>query len=1116
MNQLTVSYGLISPDYCTSQDAHILPITKILYPDIPGKNYFLTSGRDGSIILHKNTQLSNEPGTAATTIKNDAIRMQVHSDWASDLIHVNMKNSDPSAGDTFISVSHDFSIVLISVNAQLTTWDKKIIGDHDDYIKCIVPIHYEMSNDYELEEQEGGPDNVHDGINNGIVVDEQNNFLFVTGGLDRKIKLWSLSSGPEKMATLLHTFDNAQSNDTGSIYSMSPIIPKYSFDDNQTSRPFDFVAGDCNGDLIFYSCKYRKEVIRIQNAHRTNIKVVRTLDDSTRLISTSSDGVINVWDLNCRHDQTTGALQLPKKIGSWSWDSSIWCVQGTSLDKLYFGDSQGNVMRANLSSYEDAKLTRIFKPDHHHHHHHHHEHEEQNISTTDAKVKKYGGILDIALLPNEKLLFSFCTDSNLNVLDLTNNHFSVNEGGFALTRSSLLTNRRHVITENTKGQMQRWDIVSCELLNTFDSSEGSFDDIVMKYTSKEILSHWCTVSVKVGMLFVKINPKFLKTEIYGSALKDYQVVNNIEINSDERYNLGKIVINSLFNEFISYEVQKDKLLRKKIFSLKKKDLTNSLTLDTGYNSESKKNNKDKKRKSTFKISSTLSIGNTNSSGTPPNSAPATPVMAETIALEEQPLLQSASDKAIDDSLELVQPLPASKKPYFRTQSSGSLLSRKFKSFRSTSGRATTGLNTPEEPKGILPDTPHVINDDSAFPQAINTTQQSKDATPESMLWNHPFKLEQKLSAISSQDLPSNNTHNKLRSSENSRANSTSTLEGNEKKKPEFMPDLLEQIQESYKQQYMNTSSLKYLTKRLPVTKIIKASSCPIIRVKSATLVLVHLWKEGSCGGRVLFSTLLPPSRVDNETVSGGKENSKPPDDEELDLQAVDDDKLGKYDLIDGELGSRLNRRQIFEQLEENLPYWFAKALFRDIKTVEEQPKLNFLIMPWSSVGGSEAAGNENKKKFISASDTTESSGNDSSDSSLGNGNEAVSPSTQQQFHNMLKFGRPKTSEQELNPTDLPRISEANVKLVAPGMIRVKKIKLYVADRFETKTPEMKAKMEPSLWLDLLCRGQVLDNDMTLNTVRTLYWKSQGDIVLEYRRKVHNSPLVHEVNGNEGK
>lgn len=116
-----------------------------------------------------------------------------------------------------------------------------------------------------------------------------------------------------------------------------------------------------------------------------------------------------------------------------------------------------------------------------------------------------------------------------------------------------------------------------------------------------------------------------------------------------------------------------------------------------------------------------------------------------------------------------------------------------------------------------------------------------------------------------------------------------------------------------------------------------------------------------------------------------------------------------------------------------------KALFRDIKTVEEQPKLNFLIMPWSSVGGSEAAGNENKKKFISASDTTESSGNDSSDSSLGNGNEAVSPSTQQQFHNMLKFGRPKTSEQELNPTDLPRISEANVKLVAPGMIRVKKL-----------------------------------------------------------------------------
>ncbi|CAI4050853.1 hypothetical protein SKDZ_15G0690 [Saccharomyces kudriavzevii ZP591] len=1110
MDQLTVSYGLISPDYCTSPDAHILPITKILYPDVPGKDYFLTSGRDGSIILHKNTQLSNGPRSKTTASSNDAIRMQVHSDWASDLIHVNMKNTDTSGGDTFISVSHDFSIVLVSVNAQLTTWEKKIIGDHDDYIKCIVPINYDMLHGYGLDEREGSADADYDDTNNRFAIDDRNYFIFATGGLDRKIKVWCLSNGAEKMVTLLHTFDNAQSDDTGSIYSMSSVVPKYNCGDDETARSFDLVAGDCNGDLIFYSCRDRKEVMRIENAHKTNIKVVRTVNDSSRLISTSSDGVINVWDLNCMRDKTSGAIQVPNKIGSWSWDSSIWCVQGTSLDQLYFGDSRGNVMRANLSSYENAKLSRIFKPDRQHHQHHHHEHEEQKTSSnTDAKVKKYGGILDIALLSNGKLLFSFCTDSNLNELNLTDNHFSVNEGGFALTRSSLLTNRRHVITENTRGQMQRWDIVSCELLNTFDLSEGSFDDIVMKYTSKEILSHWCTVSVKVGMLFVKINPKFLKTEIYGSALNDYEIVNNIEVNSDERYNLGKIVINSLFNDFISYEVQRDKLLRKKIFSLKKKDLSNSLTLDTGYNAESKKNNKDKKRKSTFKLGSTLSIGNTNGSVTPPNSAPATPVMGETIALEEQPLLQFPIDKTMDDSLELVQPVAASKKPYFRTQSSGSLLSRKFKSLRSTSGRATTGLNTPEESKGNLLDSAHVINDESAVLQTNNTTQSSKDATPESVLWNHPFKLEQKLSAISSQELP----NNRLRSAESSRANSTLTLEGSENKNPEFMPDLLEQIQESYRQQYMNTSSLKYLTKRLPVTKIIKASSCPIIKVKSVTLILVHLWKEGSCGGRVLFSTLLPPSRVDSEIVNGGKENSKVPDDEELDLQAVDDDKLGQYDLIDSDLKNRLNRRQIFEQLEENLPYWFAKALFRDIKTVEEQPKLNFLIMPWSVVTRSE---NDDKKKEASASDSAESSGNDSSDSSLGNVNEAVSPSTQQQFHNMLKFGRPKTSEQELNPTDLPKISEANVKLVAPGMIRVKKIKLYVADRFETKTPEMKAKIEPSIWLDLLCRGQVLENDMTLNTVRTLYWKSQGDILLEYRRKVHSSPLVHEVNGNGGK
>lgn len=86
-------------------------------------------------------------------------------------------------------------------------------------------------------------------------------------------------------------------------------------------------------------------------------------------------------------------------------------------------------------------------------------------------------------------------------------------------------------------------------------------------------------------------------------------------------------------------------------------------------------------------------------------------------------------------------------------------------------------------------------------------------------------------------------------------------------------------------------------------------------------------------------------------------------------------------------------------------------------------------------------------------------------------------------------------------TDLPKISESNIKLIAPGMVKVKKIKNYVVDRFESKTPEMKEKLDPSLWLELLCKDQLLDNDMTLSTVRTLFWKSQGEIKIYYRRKV---------------
>ncbi|KAF3990942.1 hypothetical protein FT663_00878 [Candidozyma haemuli var. vulneris] len=78
--------------------------------------------------------------------------------------------------------------------------------------------------------------------------------------------------------------------------------------------------------------------------------------------------------------------------------------------------------------------------------------------------------------------------------------------------------------------------------------------------------------------------------------------------------------------------------------------------------------------------------------------------------------------------------------------------------------------------------------------------------------------------------------------------------------------------------------------------------------------------------------------------------------------------------------------------------------------------------------------------------------------------------------------------------------ESSLKLTSQNMLRVHKVLLYVTEKFESRTLEMKEKKKPAEWLELECRGQILDPNMTLQTIKTKIWKSSSDIELHFRRK----------------
>lgn len=1066
---------------------HILPITKILFTD---NDFYLTISRDGSVILHDSFD----------SLKN--IKLQLHSDWCSDIIQLAPYN--------FITVSNDLSIIWLNVykkfdnnTSTLYKWcyNMEILGHHKDYVKRCILVDNKFAN------------NNH---NNNYSNFPEPNF-FATVGLDSSLKIWeynipapSLDYNKPNMSDvgftstinckLLHDFNlqkdrslediPSSTNTIGSIYTMASINRRQQDLNNYN---FDLILGDCNGNLVFYSLIENRCMDVWWGVHSTNLKLINIINDARWLITTCSDNVIKLWDL------PKGKLLL-----QLDWSCPVWALQLIDHNKFIMADSNGSFNKISIIEDNSVNINKVnFK-------------KELILNLIDFYPldkfnNKHLGVLDFKLINNaNEIYFSLCSDSNMNKFNLTHKNLIIEQGGIALTRSSLLANRRHVITENTIGQIQRWDIVSCELLNTFNKEDGSFDDLVLTFTSKEILSHWCTVSIKVGVLFVKINPKFSSTEVYGSALDSYNFINNdIILNKDVRYNLGKIVVNSLFYDLINYEFKKDSKFRNKLSELKKGK--NGILLQQDDPRIKPDQIRQKSAPIVFVSSNQNSTAKSIDSDIDFSKSTTPFYQTANGSLEDtQSRLSRLSHSTenlhsndIDESKNLNNPngtynpnlsnITNSNSSSARATSSGSLFSRKLKSFR----------NTKTAPANIT--TANTTINDNNRPQTSNPFTGNTNSTKHDELHNalhtisrDPINFNNQVFKTNSNTMSKDETANNNLKNRSNLLDPTSTPAPVESKK-EFMSDLLREISNSYIEQYNSSnSSLKLLSKKVPNSQLSRDIGLPIIQIKSNTLILVQSWDKGDCDGRVIFNTILPPSiskpKNDNNLANNNDNDNLSPShslsskktaltisstssDSSIFNDTVQDDMIDTVNYMNDDKLNTANKR-LFQKLEHDLPYWLATSILKGshIMTDGKQPKLNFILLPWSRDDDS------------------------SSETNIQIDHE-TNPLTQApQFHNMFKLGRSKSSDGKYSQNDLPRISDKNCRLTAPGMIKVKKIKNYVEDRFETKTPEMKNKLDVSDWLELTCKNQVLDNDMTLSTVRTLYWKQQGEIVIQYRRK----------------
>lgn len=527
---------------------------------------------DLGLDLSSNIEPPSDYKPPATQFKS---KIQAHTHWINDIALA-------QSNQALISASSDITVKLWRP-AAMDGSPPQSIGLHNDYVKTLA-------------------------------VPSANSDWVASGGLDRKICLWDLNGGGQKLC--INVDDEAgslSSKEKGSVYALAATDTM-------------LCSGGPESTVRVWDSRTGKRVTKLVG-HTDKINDVLVSQDGTTILTASSDRTVKVWSTVAGRCLYTLTMH----------DTSVWSMfsQDPDLSVFYSSDRNGVIAktdtrntieldeglsvavcqeqegvhkikaagaylwtatnRPSINRWQDVNTdnAEIDVPESYSYNPH-----RSSVSTNISRypsppnrrdringaskkipLKHMLRLSNTAYWPTPVVDDSESQDFGVGgrraTLDRASPElhvphpvraqpdFSV-EGQNGLIKHVMLNDRKRVLTMDTAGEVVMWDLLKCVPIKSF--GKRHLEDVKDEITTDAMVANWCGVDTRTGSLAVTLEENnCFDAEMYADEL---ELDEDIEFRDDQRINLGKWVLRYLFSNLITEEVKRDQVFRNQLLSAK--------------------------------------------------------------------------------------------------------------------------------------------------------------------------------------------------------------------------------------------------------------------------------------------------------------------------------------------------------------------------------------------------------------------------------------------------------------------------------------------------------------------------------------------------------------------